>query len=198
MQVTTNGIGWTTTDYAYNARNEIAGWTRDADTCTYTYDANGNRITKSVDGVYTDYFYDTSNRLISADVDGVTAFEAAYDYRTRRVSAVRGHVADSWTAESEHPKGRALRGVPVRPRVVSRSSPGSGDTLPIPKRRNRNMSPSPLPVRTGKPPRSIDITVAGSWAGAHANLILFPAIFVRAASGPEFACGPGRVCAGST
>ena len=79
------------TTYTYNVRNEIVTKTTGTDVTSYVHDENGNRVEKSVNtGVDTDYFYDTSNRLVSADVDGAPAFEATYDYRTRRVSKTEG------------------------------------------------------------------------------------------------------------
>ena len=85
--------------YEYNVRNEIERMERPGEVAAeqvvrYLYDDNGNRIEKGydvgddgdIDVTLATYEYDTSNRLTSVDVDGADAFEAAYDYRTRRVS----------------------------------------------------------------------------------------------------------------
>jgi hypothetical protein len=84
------------TTYEYNVRNEIETATTGTTITRYIHDENGNRIEKGHDpnndgfidtaDLLATYDYDTSNRLTSADVDGADAFEAAYDYRTRRVS----------------------------------------------------------------------------------------------------------------
>ena len=62
-----------TTTYVYDPLNRLTG-AEEAGVATreygYTYDAVGNRLTKSIDGMTVNYGYDIANRLTS--VDGVT------------------------------------------------------------------------------------------------------------------------------
>ncbi|HXJ16978.1 MAG TPA: RHS repeat-associated core domain-containing protein, partial [Candidatus Polarisedimenticolia bacterium] len=90
------------TEYAYNVRNEIVTATTGATIVRYVHDENGNRTVKGHDSdndgvilqadVLADYEYDSANRLVRVYTDGdMTAdFEAAYDYRTRRVTKKEG------------------------------------------------------------------------------------------------------------
>ena len=69
LTTTQNG----TTTYVYDPLNRLTGAT-EVGTATreygYTYDAVGNRLTKTIDGMTVNYVYDVANRLTS--VDGVT------------------------------------------------------------------------------------------------------------------------------
>ncbi|MBN1673309.1 MAG: hypothetical protein JXR37_19845, partial [Kiritimatiellae bacterium] len=74
------------TAYTHDALNQLVAADKDGAVTLYTYDVNGNRQTKSAGAVVTTYEYDTHNRLVSAEQGGQTVFEAAYDYRTRRLT----------------------------------------------------------------------------------------------------------------
>ncbi|MEM0967306.1 MAG: RHS repeat-associated core domain-containing protein [Verrucomicrobiota bacterium] len=78
--------------------NQLVSFTERSNTITFTYDANGNRATRT-EGSETDtYTYDYENRLVSLNYqtgDSDTGlYKYAYDHRTRRVvrdeSAVAG------------------------------------------------------------------------------------------------------------
>ena len=80
-----------TTLYTPNALNQLTGFTEDTTgrSVNFTYDANGNRSTRT-EGTATDiYTYDMENRLASLDKDG-THYAYLYDYRTRRVNRTEG------------------------------------------------------------------------------------------------------------
>ena len=58
---------------------------------SYSYDANGNRKTRTVGGVTDNYSYDQENRLvklIKQTAGGGGIYQYAYDYRTRRVERI--------------------------------------------------------------------------------------------------------------
>ena len=104
--VTPSGGSAVTTTNTYDDLNRHLSSVTSGQTTTYTYDLNGNRLTKDAPGTAddtdyfydvsdrtaddTDYFYDVSDRLISADVDGDEVFSATYDARTRRLSKTEG------------------------------------------------------------------------------------------------------------
>jgi YD repeat-containing protein len=54
-------------------------------TTTFSYDADGNVVQKTVDGTTTTYVYDYSNRLTTLGVGGATT-TYAYDWGGNRVS----------------------------------------------------------------------------------------------------------------
>jgi RHS repeat-associated protein len=80
---------WT---YASNALNQLTGFTDHAPdgtlrhTVAFTYDANGNRATRTQDGSQTHtYAWDEFNRLKSVTM-GSDTHAYGYDYRTRRIT----------------------------------------------------------------------------------------------------------------
>ena len=75
--------------YSYNSLNQIITTTGSA-TLSYTYDENGNRLTKTENNKVDHYTYDIQNRLVGLDYQSgergvIGQYEYAYDYRTRRV-----------------------------------------------------------------------------------------------------------------
>ena len=67
--------------------NQIVSYTKsDNSTISFTYDANGNRETKSVDSTLAQsYTYDLNNRLLTVYDNDLGDFSYEYDGRTRRV-----------------------------------------------------------------------------------------------------------------
>ena len=76
--------------FNFNNLNQLTGWLDTANhNVSYTYDSNGNRLTRT-EGTATDaYAYDLENRLVSLDKGGAH-YAYAYDYRTRRVGRTEG------------------------------------------------------------------------------------------------------------
>ena len=86
----------------------------------FTYDGNGNRVTRR-EGSATDvYAYDLENRLIGLNKGG-TAYAYLYDYRTRRVERTEGGTSTQvvfsggtsvaeYTGESATPSVELIRG----------------------------------------------------------------------------------------
>ena len=78
---------WT---YASNTLNQLTGFTRTSgstgpSSVSYGYDANGNRTSRTADGISDTYTWDAENRLIGVNKAGAQhGYE--YDYRTRRIS----------------------------------------------------------------------------------------------------------------
>jgi YD repeat-containing protein len=78
--------------WAYNDNNELEGY----DDVSFQYDANGNMVEKSVNGVVTRFFYNLEDRLERVE-DGSGTVIASYQYdpfgrRCGRMSAVTGPV----------------------------------------------------------------------------------------------------------
>jgi YD repeat-containing protein len=67
--------------YNYNTSNELTSTTA----ATYTYDANGNTLTKSNSSGTTGYTWDFENRLTSAVVPGIGTVTFRYDPFGRRI-----------------------------------------------------------------------------------------------------------------
>ena len=77
--VTTGDLGNTTTEYGFNALDQLTSKTVGGTTTTYSYDANGN-LTKADDTTNTwTYDYDWDNRLTSYDAPG-TSDDTTYGY----------------------------------------------------------------------------------------------------------------------
>jgi RHS repeat-associated protein len=80
--------GGVTTDYEYNSLNQMTEADNGTTATTFTYDFNGNRITRVMGGNTDTYTYDFENRLVGltkTTTGGVGAYAYTYDYRTRRV-----------------------------------------------------------------------------------------------------------------
>lgn len=69
------------TDWTYNNRNQLTGY----DSITYTYDANGNTLTKTDLFGTTSYTHDHENRLVRADLADGSFAEYKYDALGRRI-----------------------------------------------------------------------------------------------------------------
>ena len=79
--------GSATATYTYGTFNELTGMAKSGANTTYGYDNDGNRTTRSVNGVLQNtYVYDRLNRLVEVrNASNVVTDAYAYDYRTRRV-----------------------------------------------------------------------------------------------------------------
>ncbi len=76
--------------YSYDALNRLTGVTYpNGDAAAYSYDANGNRLTQSQNGVLTNYTYDDAGQLLS---DGATSY--SYDANGNLISA--GATSYTW------------------------------------------------------------------------------------------------------
>ena len=49
--MTSKTVGGVTTNYTYDLAGQLASESRPGYSCSYTYDANGNRLTKTLNGV---------------------------------------------------------------------------------------------------------------------------------------------------
>lgn len=73
-----------------------------AGSTTYTYDNNGNMVTKTSGSSSWTYKYDYENRIKQAALNGLTVFQALYDGDGRRIDTVAGdttvydYLAGSW------------------------------------------------------------------------------------------------------
>lgn len=75
--------------YAYTQRNQLSTIATGGNKslAAYTYDLNGNRITKTIiNGTNTDYVYDDANRLLTVDNKTGTLSFAKFDYGYNNVS----------------------------------------------------------------------------------------------------------------
>jgi YD repeat-containing protein len=82
--------GSTTTTYCYGKYNRLSNYTTSgcsAPTTSYTYDSNGNTVTKTGGWTYT---YDFENRLTKAVHSGTTVQTNSYDGDGNRVQQVAG------------------------------------------------------------------------------------------------------------
>lgn len=81
--------GNSSSNYTYNAANQLSGFSEGNRTVTFSYDNNGNRVARS-EGNATDTFgWDYENRLVGLSkqsTGGIGTYAWAYDYRTRRVN----------------------------------------------------------------------------------------------------------------
>ncbi|PTY03492.1 hypothetical protein DB346_06340 [Verrucomicrobia bacterium LW23] len=96
-KVVTGGATPGSTEYTYNAYNQMLSYASGPRTVTLTYDAAGNRATRTVSGIGVadagadTYTYDFENRLVALTRTPATApgtpqtYAYTYDYRTRRV-----------------------------------------------------------------------------------------------------------------
>jgi RHS repeat-associated protein len=102
------------TTFGYDSADQLTSETRgtpNAYTATYTYDDNGNRLSKTLGGVTTSYAYDNHDKLLSAgsktygynnagDCTGITVggvtTTLSYDYE-HRLTAVGGTATDSFS-----------------------------------------------------------------------------------------------------
>jgi len=93
---TVQGTGGSVTTYGYNPLNQLTSVASGSSTVSFTYDANGNRGTRTRGSEVTNYAYDGENRLTSINgVDGGVSLnlQYAYDYRSRRTRRVESGTA---------------------------------------------------------------------------------------------------------
>ena len=64
--------GVVTTNYTYNSRNELTVADDSTTVTTFTYDLNGNRVTRVQGGSTDTYSYDFENRLMTLISDVVS------------------------------------------------------------------------------------------------------------------------------
>ncbi len=87
-QTMTNTAGQVTS-YSYDLVSNLTRAARPGDTREYAYDANGNRIQKTINGVATSYAYNAADELISAAKGGQTT-TYAYDANGNRTGSSTG------------------------------------------------------------------------------------------------------------
>jgi RHS repeat-associated protein len=99
-KIVTGGGEAGTSTYTYNGMNQLTGFVeRDPNeslrkTVSFTYDANGNRTSRTQSGAQThEYHWDWNNRLAEVEMTeggGTTQHQYSYDYRMRRVTRLEG------------------------------------------------------------------------------------------------------------
>ena len=85
---TASGNAVTDKVYNYNSRNQLTGISDNLDSTQsviYQYDANGNQVIKSKNGVVTTFVYDTRDQLVIVRQDATTLGQFRYDYQGLRV-----------------------------------------------------------------------------------------------------------------
>ncbi|ARU42344.1 hypothetical protein CCB80_14780 [Armatimonadetes bacterium Uphvl-Ar1] len=101
-QVTQVVEGSLTTSYGYDAIGQLTSESKSSGySAAYTYDANGNRLTRTVNGVTESYSYDSGDKLLSV-TGGSDPRTFAYDAAGRTTGIVRssGTTAFSYDYES--------------------------------------------------------------------------------------------------
>jgi YD repeat-containing protein len=94
--------GSLTTNYGYDNIGQLTSETKSSGySGSYTYDANGNRLTRTVNGVTESYAYDSGDKLLSV-TGGSDPRTFAYDAAGRTTGIVRssGTTALSYDYES--------------------------------------------------------------------------------------------------
>ncbi|MBI3560523.1 MAG: RHS repeat protein, partial [Gammaproteobacteria bacterium] len=74
--------------YAYNNRNQLTGVTDNlnaANSVTYTFDANGNQVSKTQGTAVTNFGYDVKDQLIGVKQNAANVGVFSYDYQGRRI-----------------------------------------------------------------------------------------------------------------
>ncbi len=80
--------------YRYNNRNQLTDITdhlNAPDSVTYQYDANGNQVIKSKNGVTTTFVYDVRDKLLTVRQAATTLSQFFYDYGGMRVAKTGEH-----------------------------------------------------------------------------------------------------------
>ena len=90
------------------ASNEITSEVSPGYNCSYTYDANENRLTKTLNGVADSYNYDNGDKLTSITSGGTTVQSFGYD--SEKFHRLDFRMCHGWHSDSFHPfvKGRKL------------------------------------------------------------------------------------------
>ena len=102
-----NGV----TNYSYNANDLLTNETSSGSTATaYTYDANGNTLSKDSDGRGVVYEWDAENRLVGVDADGDGSNDVSYEYDVDgiRVSRTEGGEKTNFLIDSNRPYAQVL------------------------------------------------------------------------------------------
>ncbi|MFM9873934.1 MAG: RHS repeat-associated core domain-containing protein [Fimbriimonadaceae bacterium] len=100
-QVTQVVEGGVTTTYGYDAIGQLTSEAKSSGySGAYTYDANGNRLSRTVNGVTEVYSYDSGDKLLSVS-GGSDPRSFAYDAAGRTVGIVRGSGTTSFAYDYE-------------------------------------------------------------------------------------------------
>jgi RHS repeat-associated protein len=74
----------------YDDIDQLTSESRSGFSASYTYDANGNRLTRTVNSVTENYYYDDADKLDEIKVGGSTVKDFSYDAAGRTTSVVTG------------------------------------------------------------------------------------------------------------
>ena len=129
----TSGAG--TESYTLDALNRLtsATYPGGGGTVTYSYDANGNRLTKVAGGVTTNYSYDNADQLLTegavsysydaaGNVTGNGTATYTWDWAGRLASVTQGGVTTSYTYDGDDVRVRRTQGVTTTNYVWDRES----------------------------------------------------------------------------
>src|SRR5207244_1533767 len=110
--------------YTYNPSNELTA----AGTTTYTWDANGNTLTKKPkSGGITSYTWDFENRLASVTPGGGTTVSFKYDPFGRRIEKVSGTTTSVYVYDGDN----LIEEINATGSVVARYTQGLGIDEPL-------------------------------------------------------------------
>lgn len=102
-QVTQYSVGGVVTSYGYDAIGQLTSETKSGGTTysgSYTYDANGNRLTRTVNGITETYTYDDGDKL-TAITGGTDPRTYTYDGAGRTTGIVRSGGTTGFTYDYE-------------------------------------------------------------------------------------------------
>lgn len=125
-EVKVGGGAPVTTYYVHNKKNQLTSYSGGG---IFTYDLNGNRATRVLNGQTDTYTYDYENRLVryaGANSQGVAHFEYAYDYRTRRVEVAPAGTAATKVIFSGGTSVREMENAATTVQYVRGSDYGGG------------------------------------------------------------------------
>jgi RHS repeat-associated protein len=97
--------GTDVTSFEYDSRNLLTKWTApDGTMATFVYDHDGNRVSRTIDGVTTKYIVDTADpsglSQVVAEQDGSGSVEAGYVYGHDLISQDRGGTRSYYHADA--------------------------------------------------------------------------------------------------
>jgi len=120
-QVTSVVEGTVTTTYGYDNAGQLTSEAKSSGySATYTYDGNGNRLTRAVNGVLETYAYDNGDKLLSV-TGGSDPRTFTYDAAGRTTGIVRGSGTTAFTYDYE---GRVTQ--VTRPGMVTNTATYNG------------------------------------------------------------------------